>query len=80
MVNAPCWSLARNALSSFQASFIKITVSMTTRTLARMAGMVERLVIPAADDFHVHLRQGAMMQTVVPHVRQGGCQRVYVMV
>ncbi|KAI5308812.1 hypothetical protein KEM55_004795 [Ascosphaera atra] len=32
-----------------------------------------------AVDFHVHLRDGAMMKTVVPTIRQGGCDTAYVM-
>jgi dihydroorotase len=36
--------------------------------------------IPAAADFHVHLRDGNMMETVVPTVRQGGVSLAYVMV
>ncbi|KAF8539804.1 hypothetical protein BDD12DRAFT_917264 [Trichophaea hybrida] len=35
--------------------------------------------IPAAADFHVHLRDGSMMETVVPTVRQGGASLAYVM-
>ncbi|KAI9679206.1 MAG: hypothetical protein M1817_005225 [Caeruleum heppii] len=37
------------------------------------------LELPAAADFHVHLRDGAMMETVVPTIRQGGVNVVYVM-
>ncbi|PQE24008.1 dihydroorotase protein [Rutstroemia sp. NJR-2017a WRK4] len=37
------------------------------------------LELPAAADFHVHLRDGAMMETVVPTIRQGGVNTVYVM-
>ncbi|KAM3074682.1 dihydroorotase [Clarireedia jacksonii] len=37
------------------------------------------LELPAAADFHVHLRDGAMMETVVPTIRQGGANTVYVM-
>lgn len=36
--------------------------------------------IPAAADFHVHLRDGTMMETVVPTIRQGGASLAYVMV
>lgn len=36
--------------------------------------------LPAAADFHVHLRDGSMMETVVPTVRQGGVNLAYVMV
>ncbi|KAI9711975.1 MAG: hypothetical protein M1820_001683 [Bogoriella megaspora] len=35
--------------------------------------------LPAAADFHVHLRDGAMMELVVPTIRQGGVNIVYVM-
>ena len=41
---------------------------------------VDRLELPASGDFHVHLRDGAMMETVVPTIRQGGVDVVYVMV
>lgn len=34
------------------------------------------LELPAAADFHVHLRDGAMMKTVVPTIRQGGVNTV----
>lgn len=37
------------------------------------------LELPASADFHVHLRDGAMMETVVPSIRSGGCDVVYVM-
>ena len=35
---------------------------------------------PFFDDFHVHLRQGAMMKLVTPLLSQGGCRLAYVMV
>ena len=31
-------------------------------------------------DFHVHLREGAIMEAVVPLIREGGVDTVYVMV
>lgn len=34
------------------------------------------LELPAAADFHVHLRDGKMMETVVPTVRMGGVNTV----
>ncbi|KUJ15595.1 Dihydroorotase [Mollisia scopiformis] len=37
------------------------------------------LELPASADFHVHLRDGAMMETVVPSIRRGGVNTVYVM-
>lgn len=36
--------------------------------------------LPPAADFHVHLRDGSMMETVVPTIRKGGVSLVYVMV
>ena len=36
------------------------------------------LQLPASADFHVHLRDGNMMKAVVPTVRQGGVNTVYV--
>lgn len=37
------------------------------------------LELPASADFHVHLRDGAMMETVTPTITQGGVDTVYVM-
>ncbi|KAG9238099.1 hypothetical protein BJ875DRAFT_86996 [Amylocarpus encephaloides] len=37
------------------------------------------LELPASADFHVHLRDGAMMKTVVPTIKKGGVNTVYVM-
>ena len=36
-------------------------------------------MLPVAD-FHVHLRQGRMMELVVPTIRRGGANVAYVMV
>lgn len=36
------------------------------------------LELPASADFHVHLRDGAMMETVVPTIKKGGVNTVYV--
>ncbi|RPA86849.1 Dihydroorotase [Ascobolus immersus RN42] len=41
--------------------------------------MVVELELPAAADFHVHLRDGELMKTVVPTIRNGGVNLVYVM-
>ncbi|KAI9823139.1 MAG: hypothetical protein M1832_002582 [Thelocarpon impressellum] len=38
-----------------------------------------RLELPASADFHVHLRDGAVMRAVVPTIRRGGVNVVYVM-
>ena len=38
-----------------------------------------QLIMPYADDFHVHLRQGALMRTAVGALRQGGVGRCLVM-
>ena len=40
----------------------------------------DKLVLPATADFHVHLRDGPMMETVTPTIRAGGVNTVYVMV
>ncbi|KAK8153952.1 hypothetical protein BKA80DRAFT_210408 [Phyllosticta citrichinensis] len=40
---------------------------------------LDGLELPAAADMHVHLRDGAMMETVVPTIRQGGVNTVFVM-
>ncbi|KAF6230591.1 hypothetical protein HO173_011128 [Letharia columbiana] len=37
------------------------------------------LRLPAGADFHVHLRDGPMMELVVPTIRRGGIDLVYVM-
>ncbi|KAB2576702.1 putative dihydroorotase [Lasiodiplodia theobromae] len=42
-------------------------------------GKFDGLELPAAADMHVHLRDGAMMETVTPTIRQGGVNTVYVM-
>jgi dihydroorotase len=42
--------------------------------------MLDQIELPASFDAHVHLRDGAMMETVVPTIRQGGANTVYVMV
>lgn len=34
--------------------------------------------LPATADMHVHLRQGDMMNMVVPTIRQGGVDTVFV--
>ncbi|KAI9799672.1 MAG: hypothetical protein M1825_004407 [Sarcosagium campestre] len=39
----------------------------------------EHIKLPASADFHVHLRDGAMMDLVVPTIRHGGVNTVYVM-
>jgi dihydroorotase-like cyclic amidohydrolase len=38
------------------------------------------LELPATADMHVHLRDGKMMELVVPTIRRGGCDMVMVMV
>ena len=40
---------------------------------------MQSLTIPTATDFHLHVRQGTMMQMVVPHIRAGGVGRCVVM-
>ncbi|KAJ2158936.1 dihydroorotase [Coemansia sp. RSA 552] len=39
----------------------------------------ETITLPWASDFHCHLRQGAMMETVTPMVKQGGVKTVLAM-
>lgn len=41
---------------------------------------LDHLALPASADFHVHLRDDKMMETVVPEIRRGGVDTVYVMV
>lgn len=38
------------------------------------------ITLASPADFHVHLRQGDLMNLVVPHVKQGGIKLAYVMV
>ncbi|KAA8651424.1 dihydroorotase [Aspergillus tanneri] len=40
---------------------------------------LQGIKLPAAADFHVHLRDGDMMELVTPTIRQGGVNTVYVM-
>ncbi|KAG5288215.1 dihydroorotase [Histoplasma ohiense] len=40
---------------------------------------IDGVTLPASADFHVHLRDGDMMELVVPTIRQGGVNTVYVM-
>ncbi|KAL2891918.1 putative dihydroorotase [Ceratocystis lukuohia] len=40
---------------------------------------IPRLELPAAADMHVHLRQDKMMELVVPEIKKGGVDTVYVM-
>jgi len=44
-----------------------------------LASKFDGLELPASADFHVHLRDGAMMKAVVPTIRSGGCNTCYVM-
>ncbi|KAJ5041208.1 uncharacterized protein L3040_005759 [Drepanopeziza brunnea f. sp. 'multigermtubi'] len=48
-------------------------------TLTSPLAKFDGLELPAAADFHVHLRDGAMMETIVPLIRTGGVNTVYVM-
>lgn len=41
--------------------------------------MKDSYVLPAAADMHVHLRDGDMLKAVVPTIRNGGVDTVYVM-
>ncbi len=41
--------------------------------------MQDRLELPLADDYHLHVRQGEMLKNIVPMVRQGGIGRCLVM-
>jgi dihydroorotase len=40
---------------------------------------METLTIPQIDDFHVHLRQGSLMDLVTPTLSKGGCRLALVM-
>ncbi|EXJ94802.1 dihydroorotase, homodimeric type [Capronia coronata CBS 617.96] len=41
--------------------------------------LFDGLVLPASADFHVHLREGAMLEAVTPTIKQGGVDTVFVM-
>lgn len=41
---------------------------------------MDTIVLPPTADMHVHLRDGMMMETVTPLIRQGGVDTVFVMV
>lgn len=41
---------------------------------------IQKLELPAAADMHVHLRQGEMMDVVVPTLEQGGVDTAFVYV
>lgn len=41
--------------------------------------LFDGLTLPASADFHVHLRDGEMMEAVTPTIRQGGIDTVFVM-
>ncbi|KAJ3092454.1 hypothetical protein HK102_007078 [Quaeritorhiza haematococci] len=41
--------------------------------------MASRLSMPFVDDFHTHLRQGALMRLVTPLLKQSGVRTAYVM-
>jgi dihydroorotase len=41
---------------------------------------LQDIELPASADMHVHLRDGAMMEVVVPTIRAGGVDTVLVMV
>lgn len=41
--------------------------------------MKDSYTLPAAADMHVHLRDGDMLKAVVPTIRNGGVDTVYVM-
>lgn len=45
-----------------------------------MSTMFDGWELPVAADFHVHLRDGAMMEAVTPTIRAGGVDTVFVMV
>jgi dihydroorotase len=45
-----------------------------------MPRLFDGIELPASADFHVHLRQGTMMETVTPTIEAGGVDTVYVMV
>lgn len=47
---------------------------------AVMSSLFDGIELPAAADFHVHLRDDCMMEAVTPTIRQGGVDTVFVMV
>ena len=45
-----------------------------------MSALFDGIEMPAAADFHVHLRDDRVMEAVTPTIRQGGVDTVFVMV
>ncbi|RHZ88452.1 hypothetical protein Glove_22g60 [Diversispora epigaea] len=41
--------------------------------------MIDKILIPLASDFHIHTRQDALMEMVVPRIIEGGVSLCYVM-
>lgn len=57
-----------------------LSLSQYTHTIqAPIPNMKDSYTLPAAADMHVHLRDGDMLKAVVPTIRNGGVDTVYVM-
>ena len=55
-----------------------LTIGLIPHTGVSM--WLNKIELPPTADFHVHLRDGELMELVVPTIRRGGCDTVYVMV
>ncbi|KAK9729525.1 dihydroorotase [Basidiobolus ranarum] len=56
-------------------------LSSLVRNVVKRTGvrMVNTITVPAACDFHLHLRQGDLMKLVTPEVEKGGVSLAYIM-
>lgn len=82
--NAPLaafYLLQRTNSRNTTTQFHRETLLLPSSPLAKMSSrLFDGLVLPASADFHVHLRDGAMLEAVAPTIRQGGVETVFVMV
>lgn len=74
-----CPSIPHALSPHFNFSYTTLSLELIN-TPTMPLGKFDGLELPAAADMHVHLRDGAMMETVTPTIRQGGVNTVYVMV
>jgi len=59
---------------------LQLLVPQAWITALEMAPTGSHVTLSPSADMHVHLRDGAMMETVTPLIRRGGVDTVYVMV
>jgi hypothetical protein len=61
-------------------ALIALPLSRVFWTVKPKMHQFDSLELPASADFHVHLRDGDVMETVALTIRQGGVDMVYVCV